>query len=322
MMLRNKTIRRIATIGILLLISILFSGCQLAREDGSVIGKSDKLCGVLVTLGRQDVQQKDIELDDADFKVGSNGVISFDEDSLPFGDNKVEGEVFDDGSASFDGISGYYVGINHIVNSDGEISTGMITDKVFHDAKLNIGSVKDNRSQNCEATISVRSGFHEIINLNPVFQREDETYYTLLGQIPGFLPYGDETGQSFSQSIDKSYTKTVDGEKSSENISFKVNVEFVEEAEQIFIKEMNEKDELIKVTEYFPNDPDKFLLDSSTSYVIVEELCKNNTDTFYKKRSIYSLVSDQSNKQSISHTCNFAFYDNIIGVKKIEFISQ
>ena len=126
-------------------------------------------------------------------------------------------------------------------------------------------------------------------------------------------------GTAYSKSLDNSYSTTIDGKTTTKKECYKVHIISADEAEQIFIKEMNEEDELIKTTEYFIDSPEEFVVDDNTAYVIVEELMDNYFTGPYVKRSIYSLVQETSTDSTVSHNCHFSEENGIIGLKMVEF---
>jgi hypothetical protein len=194
----KKAICYLVTMLILLLSSTLITGCQLAQETSQVAKDTDELCGVLVTFGFQE--------------------------SLKASNDKIEGIVNEDGSSKFEGIEGYFMGLCPILNTPGEAkSTGIVAAKEFQANHLSVNIKDDVEENNCETTLYVTTGTNDVAHLNPVYRRENGTYYTLMGQNTGVMLNGTETGVSCSQMIDYSYTSNIDGVTKTEKVSFKVN---------------------------------------------------------------------------------------------------
>jgi hypothetical protein len=166
-------------------------------------------------------------------------------------------------------------------------------------------------------TFFVGTEFQDSFYLNPIYQRGDGTYYTIIGQGMGIMGSGSNIGTVYSQTLDNTVTQTVDGKTKTEKDSFKINVEVVDSAEHIVIKEMNQKDELIKCTEYLPGDPEEFTVDANTQYIIVEDI--NDSDVI-TKRSIYSINKEILETERVSHDWNLINENNIITVKEINFV--
>lgn len=314
-------------LNILLLMSLfaaLLSGCQLAKDTSSVNSVTgsakDQLCGVFVTFGYQELPVNQDALLDVDLKTDSNGKLIMDEQELfSTSGNKVEGILSDDKSTlKFEGITGYYMGAVH-QDLNGEDSVVYMGDKGLHESKYAVNKTDDEELRSSEATISVSTKFHEAVNVSPVYIRGDGTYYTLLHQNPGMSFSGSTVGSCYSQSLDNTYTTTIDGKTTTEKESFKVNITVVDETKQIFIKEMNQNDELIKTTEYHKEDPDEFIVGDDTAYVIVEEVLDNDIKGTYTKRSVYSLDKKDMIDNAVMHTCSYTDSNNVVGVKIITF---
>lgn len=308
----------------ILLITLLFilplSGCQLAKETGTAAADRDQLCGVFVTFGRPERPVNEASLSDINVKVNKKGELVIDDQDLKSAfENKVEGTPYDNGSTiRFDGLEGYYMGSLH-QDINGEDSIVNMADKGFHDMKYAVNKTDEGESRSCEGTLSVSTKFHKIVDVNPVYIRDDGTYYTIMGQSTGVSFSGSTSGSVYSQTLDNSFSSTVNGKTITDKDSYKVNVTVTDETKQVFIKEMNQYDELIKTTEYLRDDPEEFIVDSNTAYIIVEETLENSMTDPYVKRSVYSLDKDGMANDKVTHTCGYADADYVIGLKIISF---
>lgn len=300
----------------------IFSGCQLAQETVSESKKADQLCGVFVTFGFPNLPMNHSSIDD--LSVNENGEVSINTERLDT-NAMVDGTVYEDGTANFEGFEGYYLGLYHILGDQGEIeSSGLVASEGFQDVKSSFKNMAEVQEEICEATLYVATGFNDVFYLNPVYRREDGSYYTLIGQQIGSMFNGSEGNQRCSQSLDNSFSKTIDGVTKTEKISFKVTISAVTEVQQIYIKEMNQNDELIKTTEYLNNKnntPDQYVVDSNTEYVIVEEYTDSLSDSNRLIRNIYSLTKN-SPDEAASHYCCFSGDNGIISRKELQFVYE
>jgi hypothetical protein len=317
----RKRFYRPAAILLISTFMFLLSGCQLAQETMYTEKGTDELCGVFVVLGYKNIIDCEDKLLDNNTKVemDSNGNLTFKQPNFPY---TVEGKPSEDATTIyFDGLTGYYFGVHVDQDESGNDTNYISGDNGFRDVNIAVNDTDGERSSVNEATICIKSGFTDSVYVNPVYQRPDGSYYTTIGE--GGLGFsGITTGCIFTKTFDTALTNTANGIKTSEKTSYKVNINVVDEANQIFIKEMNQKDELIKTTEYFAGDPDKFVLDSNTEYVIVEEQMKDSAGKTYLKRSVESLgIKDLSN-EAVSHNCNFADDSGVVGLKTIEFTKE
>lgn len=334
-MIRNRK-GYIAAIAAMFIISSLFSGCQLAKEAYSTVKNTDRLCGVFVTIGSEALNhiRKEPGASDLIKNSNNNNEIKINKENLLTGsevpssnhDNKIYGMVKENGTVDFDGIDGYYMGLVNETNSNGIIEgTSINTDRTFfQDTHLSVNIRNDAEENSCEGSLYIAGRTNKVVHVNPVYQSDDGTYYTLImfGQSVGYLFNGDTTsaGEVFSQSISNSFATTTDGKKRTQKTSFNVKFIIENEAKQILIKEINQKDELIKTTVYKRTASDKYIVNAATDYVIVEEYLKNSLGSDKVERSIYSLTKDKKNDEIISHPCYFEGKDGVMYQKSIEFM--
>lgn len=300
----------------LLLTTLLPASYTLAQKDGGSYNK-DRLCGLFVTIGYQDLPMNNLPIDDTAFSKASSNFFNIEDLSYR---RIVEGISNKDGDIEFEGIKGYYMGESKIYDNEGnQISTGLHA-KGYVDGKLSSSSMDDVDEETYEATLQFSSQFSDTANINPVYMREDGSYYTVFGEIMGYMFNGEiyEPGQIYSTTINNTFTSTLDGKSKSVKDNFILKFNVVNESNEIIIKEMNDKDEVIKITKYQEDDPNKFILDKETSYVIVESIANSTGDTIIDRR-IYSMKKAKSNISPIYHPCNFAGEDGVIGTKSIEF---
>ncbi len=319
-----KTNRRL----ILLLTSILFlciitlTGCQLAVPTTSTVTTTDTLCGVFVTIGYHNLPMIDKAITDA-ITIEKNGKISLDEALLSSSfETKIEGKLNDEeNNVVFDGLNGYYLGNILTKDAKGETCSTLMCDPALTNVNYGVNVTDNSEEHSTEATLYVNRQFEEAFYLNPVYLTADGSYYTLLGN---------SRGTSFRGGFDTVCSQTIDNETrtklgnttKSEKISYRMNVAVVDAVKKTTIKEMNEKDELIKTTEYLPTSLEEFIVGQETSYVIVEEELDGSTNNNMIKRNVYMPLRLGSNESSNQHRCNFLGENNVIAPRRVNFLYE
>jgi|GEM_PF-2427253 len=318
-MMKNNRRLILLTTMVMLLCTITLTGCQLAIPTTDMNVTSDKLCGVFVTIGYYAIN--DEALNDMDVTINNNGKISFNESvNASLSGNRIEGKITEDkNTVIFDGICGYYMGSLQVQDENGEYYNSLMCDPGLSDVKYAINVTDNSEEQNGEATLYVSRNFHESFYLNSVYLTSDGSYYTILGCAQGASFFGD-MGTICTQTIESALTMKNDDSSKTERSSYKINVAVVEAVKKTVIKEMNQNDELVKVTEYLPNSPEEFTVDSETSYVIVEEVLDSFSTVKGVKRSVYVPLSRDSFETSNQHQCYFPGENGIIAQELIKFI--
>lgn len=124
----------------------------------------------------------------------------------------------------------------------------------------------------------------------------------------------------YSQTIRSTTTKTEDQDYNSQKVSFKVNIKIVDPVTQIFIREMNYNNELIKVSEYLPESTYEYVVNPNTKYIIVEDIISNDINDNTINRSLYNIDYNNLDNITISHPCNFLEDNIILAGKSIHFV--
>lgn len=312
----TKGLRIIIRLLLVMFLIIQFTGCQLAIEDATINNNSQKLCGLLLTIGSDWPSTMDSSFDNMDINIGKNGKITFyDKGFASINNQEVEGQLIDNSTMLFDGVEGYFMGLIEI-EENGIISHGLMADPEFHNGKISSNITDEGEEDSCEITFSVDNNFNQSIHLNPVYKRGDGTYYAVKGEMGIMIP-GDSVGLTHSNTFDETFITTIDGMNKKMKNSFKVNVETVEPSDKIIIKEMNQMDELVKSTEYSYDDPEEYKVNPNTNYIIVEEWENDSLDNPIN-RSIYSM-RNISNDERISHLWNIPGEKKIVIKKEIHF---
>lgn len=304
----------------MLVSTTVLTGCQLALDTMETTKKEDNICGVFVTLGdTRTLFNKNIGVN-TEVKLKRNGKLSLED--IVFAseqESKIEGTVSENGNVSFD-LEGYFIGFHKIIGPDGSPCNSIVGGEGLDDVKFNVGVTDTEEAFSCEATLYVSTEFSDTFYLNPVYQTKDESYYILFNQATGCSFSGEISGGTCSQSLDYTTTVTSGDKTKTEKRSFLIQVAVVDVIEQIFIKEMNQYDELIKATKYSPTDAEEFIVAPDTKYVIVEEFLANNIKGTYAKRSVYTPLPKASEEATNSHCCNFPGPKGRIDQKCVKFL--
>jgi hypothetical protein len=320
---KNKKIRVSIVVVILAILYVsIVSDFRLA--NGENITKTDKLCGILITHGsREDYMETKIEgkeLSKKDFSIDKNGNLQLKEDVNSLFTTKVEGRLVEEKTVNFPGIKGYFMGIIPLVKN-GETTKGALADDEIHNVSLSINVTDQGVENNCEGVLRVLVKEEEIFNANPVYQRADGSFYVMLGENPGVAVTGDTVGSNYAMLIDNTNTSTQDNTTQTNKDTFKINIMVVDQVQNVYIKEMNDKDELINTTEFKKDDDKEFSINSDTAYIIVDEVYVDKDNTKYRLRNSYSFNSNDKDKLQ-THLCNFPGDDNAISGVEIEFVRK
>ncbi len=307
------------TLFILLLLSVCcLSGCQLAVYDEVTAHKSERLCGIFVTIGLDTLKLQEEQLDNAQFKINSQGKLEM--QTMKPASMETEGTMSEDGQVSFGEYTGYYMGEGKIIDDNGNSHLTNISDPGFYDVKCALNENEDGKDISYEGTLNISRKSDKIIHMNPVYQRGDGSIYTVLGQSMGYST-SNSSGMVISQTLANETTSSgSSSRKKKESTSFKVNIAIMDEASQMIIKEMDSKDKLIKTTEYYPDSPEEYVVDPNTYYILVEERNNNKTDNV--RRYVYNLESIELEDYYVGHTCHFQGEDYVIGVKRLHFVNK
>ena len=321
MMMRNKRKSMILITMFMLLIAITLTGCQLAIPTNGTYNTTDQLCGVFVTIGYNNLPRKEGAILKDAIKIDKNGEISFDESINPsLYESRVEGKLDKEKNiVVFEGLSGYYMGNVRSKDAKGEAYNSLMCDPALTDVNYSVNVIDDSVENKGEATLYVSKQFREAFYLNPVYQTGDGSYYTILGNSTG-LSFSGEVSSVFSQNIDSAITTKQGDSSKTEKNNYKINIAVVETVAKILIKEMNQNDKLVKVTEYLPGSPDEFIVNRETSYVIVEEALTGSRKDSNIKRSVYIPLSRTSTETSNQHRCSYPGENHVIAPKYVKFV--
>jgi hypothetical protein len=272
---------------------------------------TESLCGLFVTIGN-DIGDS---FDGREVNINSKGELE-----ISSSNDTIEG-IMKDGHVKFGDIPGYYMGLVE-VDLNNSMNNCYGADKGFNDVNVAINSKDGIDEHGYEATITVSSKTQKLIDINPVYVREDGSIYTVPGQDVGYMNYGTSSGEIYSQTISDEKSSTQGGIVKTEKKSFTVTLVIADEAKHVMIKEMDKRDSLIKTTLYSQEDADDFIVNPNTSYVIVEEQMTNSDNKEYTNRSVYSIENNNLKDENVNHTCKYPGEGGVIGTKTIHFITN
>ena len=273
----------------MVLIITMLSGCRLASEDSKAVPSKedpDIVCGVYVSFNPS-----------------------------PTEGDKNEGTERPDGTIEFTGLHGYYMGVKHVADKNGPYISN-IADKEFQDIStaINVGDEKSN-SNTYEGTLYFDRRFHQPIYLNRVYQRPNKTYYCVRAGAGAMV---DEMGCG-SLNIKASTEKKTNGKTIKQTEIFNVKFDVYDISNNVLIKEMNSKDQVIKTTEYHQTDSENYKVNKNTSYVIVEETFKKASGSEQIKRAIYSVDHKFDKDEDISHRLFYPGKEGALIPKLVHF---
>ncbi|GAA0180491.1 hypothetical protein SH2C18_31750 [Clostridium sediminicola] len=251
-------------IACLVLISVIFSGCQLAVEEAGSPNGEDKLVGVFVTEEHLDLY--DIE---AFASENSNKLIQGGEVVL---DSKYEGRVFGtiDENNYNDVVFEDYEGVLFIDASyekDGESYNRVGNSNQITQIHVSV----DDDGKEIEGTIFAKNEPMILAVLNPVYQTGEGEIYLTSGS--GISMDGECGGGAMSMFLSENHTIREGNSESSESFKVKVNIESVIDAEYYVLKQMDDDDDQVITQKIYSNNiPSSIEVRDETKYMILEKV--------------------------------------------------
>ena len=204
-----------------------------------------------------------------------------------------------------------------------------VNSKGIYDCKSNYSITDDEDAMTIEGTVGVPSGFSGAVSVNNVYRRPDgSVYMTPHDSAAIWIDAENESGGSLTKTMAQNVEYKSSGgnktkEVAKEEVTFTVNLEIVDFLESAAIKEMSRNDSLVKTTQIDINNvKEKFVLDKSTAYVIVEEVCQDRNDEIQMKRFLYDcekIVSD-NDEDLVSHDFYCTDDEGKIVIRNLSFI--
>ena len=291
--------KKLFAIIIALLIIFALSGCQLAREDGAANKNMEKLIGVYVSYDYADLFDFEGYINDNLGFFG--GEINIDGETEKY-DGRLyasrkdevrtssEGEKYTDTEFVFEDIPGIGMFAPTVVDpyldGMGYISSG---GDGLSDTNLHIKSSDDEEGLELSGTLYISPGaLSDSIYINPVYQGEDGRVYLVSGQGFGATGYDDE-GAAYSQEIEEKSIINENGKSKSFSSVVKISVETMNPTVKVGILQMDRNSNVVKKTEYSPdNVPDELKPEPETEYIIVESTKETFNKGLRTERTLFS----------------------------------
>lgn len=258
---KNKSRRLLC----LMLSLLLFSGCQLAREDGGAQQK-DKLIGVFLTWDHLDLFDHDAFIQDHidDIMQGKQ---------VHSGGSQYQGRLYatqtENDDFVFQGVEGMNFFIATRTDAYGSY-TGLYADPGISEGHQHIHVKDEGEDLTAQGVIYVApSGEARYLYTNPVYQTAAGDVYIMQGSGMGF---GGDVGE-YSFKIEESTTSTdVEGNTLTNRFTLDLTVKEMIPPEIIRILQMDEAHQVIVSAEYVPGEyPEQVIPVPDCAYILVEK---------------------------------------------------
>lgn len=262
----------------LLLIVVMFTGCQLAVPEAASSKGKDKLVGVFVT-------EEYLDLYDFEAFASENSNKLVEGESVVF-DSKYEGKVFASGNKEnpsdirFEDYKGVLF-IDASYEKDGERYSSVGSSNQISQIHISV----DDKGRSIEGTVFVKEKPIIEVTMNPVYETEDGEIYLMSGS---GMSMDNQYGKS-SMSMFLSETRTIreGNEESEESFKVKVNFEGVLDAERYVLKQMNANDDqLVSHVIYKEDIPESVSVIDETAYMILEKHGKDHQGKPFVERTM------------------------------------
>jgi hypothetical protein len=255
---------------LLLLMLFVISGCQLALPD---VGENtpDRLVGVFITREHLDLFDIEGYLNEQVSSFTGNH-INFSDSEIRFyqSTEKFEGRIyasFSNDKYVFENIEGFPFFSAEYSDDLGHV-TKSYHDEAVSDRKFSVHAGDNEETLTLEGTIYVSAQGPQAFFCNPVYQDQDGRVYLTAGTgISADVSIGD----SFSQTMDETTTKTENGLTKSRGTSVKLEVRGVNPPEKIVLLQMDTSSALLSREEFASGTlPETIMPHANAAYLIVE----------------------------------------------------
>ncbi|PKM49189.1 MAG: hypothetical protein CVV02_17130 [Firmicutes bacterium HGW-Firmicutes-7] len=252
-------------IACLVLISIIFSGCQLAVVEAGNPNGEDKLVGVFVTEEYLDLYDFEAFASENNNKLIHGGEVVL--------DSKYEGRVYGTISENNpnDVIFEDYEGVLFIDASyekHGENYSRVGSSNQVTQIHISV----DDDGKGIEGTILAKNEPVISAVLNPVYVTVEGEIYVTSGS---GISMGDEYGGGGSMSMFLSENRTIreGNSESTESFKVKINIESTNDVEHYVLKQMDDNDDQVIAEKIYSNDvPSSIEVSDKTKYMILEKI--------------------------------------------------
>ncbi len=284
---KKKNKRKLLMLMVLIITMTIFQGCTLAKEGKALEETQDKLIGAWVVLQKNGIDLA-METNLEDFKKEDAHVIYLDayvKDEAQYLDLKTTGNIYGE-------TTSYNIG----ENARGTDVT----------AKAYFSSSTPNR-----------------VVLLPIYQKANGERYSVGGNSWMSLGTDDQMGSFGSMFINSSYNETLNGKKTDEKVSFKIDFErrgdlagakllYLDEYYNVLIEEELNLKNLVEQSEPAQLE----VKESATMIVIEEEFINAKENKPYVVRSIYGPGMDDK----ITHNFILPIENNLAKMVEVEII--
>lgn len=298
----KQKVKRVVGAFLLIMITMMFSGCSLAYEEGEVevtvgnakVGSEDKLIGGLLT--RNPIQKafatyewiKPINApghpDEVQFE-GIEGMLFYGYETMLYG---VENELFIASAGDDINVNG------QIEENDGKREISLYVETYY-----------------VPRTDKEAEQFY----LNPVYETPDKEIYVLPSEGSPGIKGGDTHTLSFKQES----KRTLLDDTEVESFEISVKIERIEEPLHIWMYQMTKEDEVIKKEEFFPKEMSgELAIEEETAYVLVETETRLQTGKTVMKREIIDWEGetidslDENDNETVEKSASYFSYYPVV----------
>jgi hypothetical protein len=283
-------IKKLAAVCCLLAVLLSAGGCRLAKEESGTAEAKDRLIGVFVTTEHLDLFDFEGYINDHTDSALTGGEITTGGDNKKYNGRVYATQTISNGHADYafeglDGISFYEPYVPATESADAY--NALIGGDGIGDSKVVIAA-GDNKGLTLEGTIYVTpEAAGRAYFFNPVYQDAAGNVYVTTGSGSTSIGHTAE-GTVFSQSYKESYTETVNGKQTADDVSVTVAVSMKYDAEEFAILQMDDEHTVLARDEYAPGAvPETITPRSGTAYMISESRAKDADGKTQVSRVLY-----------------------------------
>lgn len=252
-------------------LSILLSGCRLAKEEGR-IGK-DALIGMLVTTLAPSEEET----------LSGSGPER----------EELEGRKTEEGWCEFPQVDG--AALTKEYDEEEDVVSVQGPEGYFSDIHLGIHVTDEGEAQEYSGVMNISESFDNTLYFYPVYEREDRSVYARMTEDQ--YEFGEDSftqGADYSKSIKEETAVTADGKKKQESISFTVHIKREEALEELLLIEMDEN-HTVKAETEITREQEKITLRPDTVYVVTEACTSGANKVMHTVHTAYDPGTDAGN---------------------------
>jgi hypothetical protein len=284
------------------LVFLVFSSCQLARENAGAGMEEERLIGIFITTEPLDLFDFEGYINDNLRRFQGGNILINERNAQKYQGrlyavlvprvltNEETGETVLTHEYVFEGVEGILYCAPSMQSADGVTGyVSAVTDPAISNGHANLSFGDDENSLSLEGTLfAIPSNKAIVYYFNPVYQSSGGDVYSVTGS--GFT-VSTETyseGSIYSQTLESATTVTENGRAKTERMSVKISISVMFAPERITIVQMNPDNAVVKLTEYKPEKmPKEFTLEANAAYFIVETHKQDNRGNTIISREIY-----------------------------------